>query len=329
MADIAQRAGVSKVTVSAVLSASAGNNTRVAPATRQRILDAAREMNYAPNSLAKMFRRNRTDIIGLYLGDWLLNTHDLFLAEIVSGLQIGCRNHGKDLLIHGTHGRSVEDVYRELTNRKIDGLIVFAAEHDALALRLASSSLPVVAITDAVPSLPSVVADDRAGSRLVAGYLAAKGHQRVLYRRGPAFQTSANRRYEAFREATVGLGMSVREDSGRVQNFAFTLSEREGAILGASLMERPTAIVCSNDLLAYATFDYCQDRGYRVPEDFAIVGFDGIVPQFRPAARLTTIRAPWSEVAQTALRLAIRRLAGEEIPSETVQPVELVIGQTA
>ena len=90
MADIADRVGVSKVTVSAVLSASAGNNTRVAPATRQRILDAAQELNYAPNGIARMFRRNSTDIIGLYLGDWLLNTHDLFLAEIVSGLQIGC-----------------------------------------------------------------------------------------------------------------------------------------------------------------------------------------------------------------------------------------------
>ena len=84
-----------------------------------------------------------------------------------------------------------------------------------------------------------------------------------------------------------------------------------------------------NDLLAYAAYDFCRTRGVRVPEDFAIVGFDGIVPQVRPAAELTTIRAPWSDVAQTALGLIIRRLAGETVPPETVLPVELVVGQTA
>ncbi len=164
MADIARRVGVSTVTVSAVLSASAGNRTGVSDATRQRIQDAAREMNYTPNGIAKMFRRNSTDIIGLYLGDWLLNTHDLFLAEIVSGLQIGCKEYGKDLLIHSKfRDHPVEDVYLELINRKIDGLIMFAQEGDALATRLASSSLPVVALADAVSSLPSVVTDDRGG----------------------------------------------------------------------------------------------------------------------------------------------------------------------
>ena len=330
MADIARRVGVSKVTVSAVLSASSGNNTRVAAATRQRILEAAQELNYAPNSIAKMFRRNSTDIVGLYLGDWLLNTHDLFLAEIVSGLQIGCGRHHKDLLIHGAfRGQSVEDIYLELTNRKIDGLVIFAEESNALALRLASSSLPVVAITDAVSILPSVVVNDRAGSWLAAEYLAAKGHERLLYRRGPAQQTSANRRYQAFGEAAAQHGMAVVEDENRVQHFDFALSDREKAILGAAAASRPSAIVCGNDLLAYAAFDYYDDQNLRVPTDFAIVGFDGIVPQVRPAAMLTTIRAPWSAVAQTALDLVIKRLAGEPIPHETVLPVELVVGETA
>ncbi len=72
-----------------------------------------------------------------------------------------------------------------------------------------------------------------------------------------------------------------------------------------------------------------QERGFGVPEDFAVVGFDGIVTQVRPAARLTTIRAPWEKAAQTALGLVVKRLADEPIPDETVLPVELVIGDTA
>ena len=330
MADIAQRAGVSKVTVAAVLSPSEGNHTRVAPATRTRVLDAARELNYAPNGVAKMFRRRSTNIVGLYLGDWLLNTHDLFLAEIVSGLQIGCHEHRKDLLIHGTfRGRSVDDIYLELVSQKIDGLILFTQENDPLATRLAASPLPVIAITDAVSHLPSVVADDHAGSRLVAEYLAAQGHRRVLYRRGRSVQTSANRRYEAFGDAAARLGIAVVEDAHRVENFDFAPSAWEQAILSGDRPTRPTAIVCGSDLLAYAAVDYCQTQKFRVPGDFAVIGFDGIVPQVKPAARLTTIRAPWSEVAQTALGLIIRRLAGEAIPEETILPVELVMGDTS
>jgi DNA-binding LacI/PurR family transcriptional regulator len=330
MADIARHVGVSKVAVSAVLSATAGNHTRVAETTRQRILEAARELNYAPNSIAKMFRRRSTDIVGLYLGDWYLNTHDLFLAEIVSGLQIGCQEHRKDLLLHSTfRGRSVDDIYLELTSRKIDGLILFTQPDDPLAARLATSSMPVVAITDAVPILPSVVADDRSGSRQIADYLAVQGHARVLYRRGRSFQTSANRRYEAFAEAAGQLGITVFEDPKRLTEFNFVLSASEQEFLRENGPNRPTAIVCGNDLLAYAAFEYCQDHGLRVPEDFAIVGFDGIVPQVRPAARLTTVRAPWSEIAREALGLVIRRLAGESLPEETILPVQLILGDTA
>ncbi len=330
MSDIAARVGVSKVTVSAVLSASAGNHTRVAPATRQRILDAAREMNYTPNGLAKMFRQKRTGIIGLYMGDWILNTHDMFLAEIVSGLQLGCDEHRRDLLIHGTfRGQSTEDIYLELISRKIDGLVMFAREGDALAQRLASSSMPVVAIADAVPALPSVVVDDCLGSRLIVDYLFSKGHQRILYRNGRSFQTSATRRYESFLAAATKCGMTVVEDAKRQENFDFALSEEEKAILNQPASQRPTAIVCNNDLLAYRTVDYCQDTKRSVPSKFAIVGFDGMVPQIRPAAKLTTICAPWSQVAQTALALIVRCLEGGALPVETVLPVELVIGETA
>jgi len=330
MSDIAQRAGVSKVTVSAVLSATAGNNTRVAETTRQRILDAARELNYSPNGIAKMFRHRSTDIVGLYLGDWLLSTHNLFLAEIVSGLQIGCHEHRKDLLIHSTfRGQDVNDIYMELISRKIDGLIMFALESDPLAIRLASSALPVVAIADAVPSLPSVVADDKLGSNLIADYLAAKGHKHVLYRRGWSLQASANRRYLSFMEAAARHTMKVSESTLPTSQFGLIMDEQEIAILNRPKTTRPTAIVCTNDYLAYAAVDYCQDHGFKVPEDFAILGFDGMVTEIRPATRLTTIRAPWAEVARTALGLVVKSLAGESVPFETVLPVELVIGDTA
>ena len=200
---------------------------------------------------------------------------------------------------------------------------------DALAQKLVSAPIPVVAVADAAQDISSVVVDDAAGSRMIVDYLVQKGHQRVLYRRGRPHQSSERRRYEAFMITSAKAGLAVVEDFDRPANFAYTLSEPEIAILHQPDAVRPTVVVCNNDLIAYNTFDYCEAAHIRVPEDLAIIGFDGMVPQVRTAAALTTIRAPWFQVAKTALDLVMRRLDGEAIPLETMLPVELVVGKTA
>lgn len=326
MSDVALRAGVSKVAVSVVLH-NTRTNTRVSPATRQRILQAAQDLQYTPNGVARALLRRRMNVIGLYLDNQLLNTHNLFLAEIVGGLQKGCSKHRQDLLIHGTFpDRSVDDIYAELINGKIDGLVMFATEEDPLVARLASSSVPVLAVADAVPGLPSVVVDDRGGAALLARHLAGKGHRRVLYRQGAVGQESVRRRYAGFCEAAASLGMEII--IAPVPSASRAPSEWEQDILRAAPGQRPTAVVCWYDHVAYATMEFCREAGLRVPEDIAVVGFDGITPEYGPAATLTTIRAPWSEVAQVALDLMMDALAGRSIPAETMLPVEFVAGET-
>ena len=328
MSDVAERAQVSKVAVSVVLHGTR-TNTRVAETTRQRILQAAQDLQYTPNHLARALLRRRMNIIGLYLGDKYLDTRSLFMSEVVAGMQIGCHIHRKDLLIHGTfRGQSVADIHAEMLGGKIDGLVMFAKPDDPLAMRLAASSLPAVAIVDAVPNLPSVVADDRGGSEALAAHLAGRGHRQVLYRRGPVTQTSTVRRCLAFREAAAMHGMAVVEDASII----FTdgpLSRWEQDLLAGPADQRPTAVVCATDRIAYATVDYCQSLGLQVPGDISVTGFDGMVPEMQPAVQLTTIKAPWAEVARVAVDLLMERLAGREILPETVLPVELVLGRTA
>ena len=329
MNDVAERAQVSKVAVSVVLHGSR-TNTRVAEGTRQRILQAAHDLQYTPNKLARALRHRRMNIIGLYLGDKYLDTRGLFMSEVVAGLQIGCHEHRKDLLIHGTfRGQSVADIHAELVGGKIDGLVMFATRNDPLVLRLAASSVPAVAIVDAVPDLPSIVVDDQGGSAALAGYLAQRGHRRVLYRKGPVTQTSSVRRHLAFCEAAVRHSMTVVEDTGPSPRTDGPLSHWEQDLLAVSAGQRPTAVACCTDRLAYSVVDYCQGLGLRVPEDVAVVGFDGFIPEMRPAMRLTTIKAPWAEVARVAVDLLAVRLEGKEIPPETILPVELIPGETA
>lgn len=327
MEDVAVRAGVSKASASTVLHGSRGN-TRVAEPTRQRILAAARDLNYSPNGVAQALRRRKMNVIGLYLGDWVINTHDMFLAEIVGGLQAGCHEHRKDLLLHGTfRGQSTDDIYAELINGKIDGLVMFVQGNDSLANRLADASVPVVAVADALPKLPSVVVDDHAGSRMIAEYLAGKGHRKVLYcRKAQITQTSVERRFQAFSETAVALGMTVIEcpssPSSNVSDVARDWLRRSPA-------ERPTAVVGCTDWVAYAVMDFCRSIGLRVPDDVAVVGFDGITPPMMTPLRLTTIRAPWMEVARTAVGLVVEGVANRDPSQEIVLPVEFLQGDTA
>jgi DNA-binding LacI/PurR family transcriptional regulator len=326
MSDVAHLAGVHRVTASVVLN-KAEARTRVSEATRQRILEAARQLGYQPNAMALALRRRRTDIIGFYCG-YNANAHDLFTAEVINGLQKGCAAHHKDLLLYGDfEGRSADEIYAAVVNGKIDGLVMIPSPIKPVTDRLVDSHLPIVAIADSLPTIVSVVVDDAAGSRLLAEHLTGKGHRRIMYRKDLFSHTSAVRRLATFKEVATAHGAEVIESLPADPGYG--LSAEEQAHLRAPAGVRPTAVVCWQDTNAFTLLDHCERLGLRVPHDVAVAGFDGILPRARLAYRLTTVRAPWEQVAQKAVEMLLALMGGEEdLPQETVFPVELVVGDT-
>src|SRR5438067_446452 len=150
MKDVAERAGVSLMTVSAVVNGRTAER-RISSATRDRVEEIARFLDYRPNGVARSLRRRSTNVVGVYSGIGYLNAANPFLSEFIGGLQEGCDEHQKDLLLHGTfRGRSVDDIYAELVDGRLDGLIVQAPPSDPLVDRLAASHFPVVAAVDAI-----------------------------------------------------------------------------------------------------------------------------------------------------------------------------------
>jgi DNA-binding LacI/PurR family transcriptional regulator len=325
MSDVARLAGVNRVTVSVVLNRREAN-TRVSEATRARILEAAHQLGYHPNARALALRRNRTGIIGFYTG-YQLNAHDPFSAEVLNGLQRALQPHHLDLLVFGDFmGRTSDEIYASLANGKVDGLVMIPAPNKPLIVNLADSHLPVVAIADGMPDFTSVVVDDAGGSEKAVDYLASRGHSRILYRTDMFAHTSAVRRWTAFEQAASARGMAVT--CTQPGNWDGSLSGDEQALLLSPTDRRPTAVACWADSNAYALLDDCERLGIRVPEDLSVVGFDGIITRVRPARQLTTIRAPWGELTVKAVELLLALIEGEEVPQETVFPVELVVGDT-
>jgi DNA-binding LacI/PurR family transcriptional regulator len=349
MQDIAQRVGVTKMTVSAVLSAKP-SNVGVSEATREKILRAAKEMEYRPNALARSLRLRKTDIFGFYTGYPFLDLRNPFLSELLSGIQEGCSLFRKDLLLHSLfRGKAVEDIYAELVDGRIDGLVIQTQPEDTLVSLLVASGLPAVAVADSIPTLPSVVVDDVAGARLTVEYLVGRGHRYLLYLSPRYRLMSATRRRKSFMQAARAYGLGIREWADppargddelwlnrgiqRQEYGECDVDARDAAWLESLLRSRapdcPTAAVCWCDGAAYRLVNLCRGWGVRVPEDLAIVGFDDAHNPVDSPWRLTTVHAPWRETARTAVTLLMAQLAGEEVAQETVLPVEFVFGDSA
>lgn len=324
LVDVAVKAGVNKVTASIVLSGGSGN-TRVSDATRQRILKVAEELGYQPNAIARSLRRRKTDIIGFYMSGYL-DTRDLFLSEISSGLHERCEHHNRDLLVHGRYrGLSADKIFAQLLNGKVDGLVLHVHSDEALIGRLAASRLPVVAIANPVPDLPCVGVDDAEGSRLLVDHLAKQGHRCIHYATSPFKLTSTERRFAAFQAAAAEAG--IRLTSSHVGGDEQTLDSLDHAITPVR-GERPTAIACWNDSIAYRVVTHLELRGLQVPGDIAVAGFDGYASPIPPAYRLTTVRAPWREVAGIAVDVLAAN-DGKPNVGEIMLPVSLLTGDTA
>jgi DNA-binding LacI/PurR family transcriptional regulator len=325
---VADFAGVNRVTAAVALGQSPQGGTRVSDATRRRVLDAAHTLGYAPNAWARALRGERTNIIGYYAGYEPLDAHMPFVAAILEGLQRSCRDHAQDLMLFGSFARdTVDSIYTTLAGGKIDGLIVLPTPRSPVMDRLFDSHLPVVALANAHPAVPSVVVDDAGGSQLIATHLAAKGHRRIWYRSPPDQRDSTVRRLESFLAVAAEQGMTVTV-THEADGDDHYLSAEELAILQQPAAQRPTAAVCWMDLSAHQLLAYCDEHGFAAPADLAIVGFDGIPQRISPRRRLTTVRAPWTTVAAKAVETLLALLDGEAVETELCLPVEFVVGDT-
>ncbi len=325
--EVAARAGVSSTAVSLVLSQSQTRHVRVSEETRVRILKAAHDLRYRPNRAARSLRSARTNVIGVYTAWGHLNPFVPLTSQIIGGLHQGCDAHHKDLLLHGMdRGRTAEDIHAELTGGMIDGLVLYTSASDPLAALLIESALPVINLIDAQPSLPMVGADDAFGARLLAEHLAERGHRRVVYLPGNASASSVERRRVAFTEYAQALGMTVTESPTLSGHETVSALDLDWLELPQRL--RPTAAACWNDLTAFSLLDHCHRLGLRAPEDLAVVGFDGAAPTRGGGVVLTTIQAPWVEVARRAVDLLIDIIAGQAVPTETLLPVRFLAGTT-
>ena len=324
--DIARELNLSQPTVSRVLSGD--KQHRVSESTRQRIMETAKRLRYQPNAVARSLRRGRTGIIGLYTNHNYDVRND-FLGAIIGSLQHGCASQNLDLLLHSAlYGRSAEDVYAKLRDGRIDGLILHADPDDALVEILGKSTLPVVAVADRMPDLPTVTCEDADGMHQLVGYLWERGHRHYAYLSPRKYLVSADRRQAAFLAEMHTRGLA--KSDYRVLPIDYEATD--AAVDNLRQQGRPLAVCCWNDRTAYNFLHTCLERGVRVPDEIAITGFDGFRSHKAPARQLVTVDSHWGEVALKALDILTSLINNQEGAPEIQEvclPVTLLTGDTA
>jgi len=316
MLEVATLAGVSVKTVSNVVN----HYVHVSAATRMRVQSALDELGYRPNLSARSLRGGRSGLIALALPELDFP----YFAELARHIVHAAEAHGWTVLIDQTDGRAEREklVMDGIRDQLIDGVIFSPLVTGARELAARRDTTPMVLLGERVHhgTMDHVGIDNVAAARAAVAHLAGLGHTRIAaigeqrHRRGE----TARLRLQGYRAGLESAGLPF--DPALVMPAA-SYHRADGAAAMTELLalaDPPDAVFCFNDMLAIGALRTLRDRGARVPDDVAVVGFDDIEESSYSAPGLTTIRPDKARIAGTSIALLAARLDGGGGPSRDV-----------
>lgn len=325
LGDVAALAGVTVGTASKALN----NRGRLRPETRQRVLEAAEQLNFQPNPLARGLLAGRSWTVGLLTTDSI----GRFSIPVLLGAEDALGPEQISVLLCDSRGDVIREQHhlRTLLARRIDGIIVTGRRTDPRPPLAGRPSVPTVYAlgpsTD--PRDASVVPDEAGGARLAVAHLIDSGRTRIAHITGPAHHAAAAVRAEQARLRLAESGLELC--GGRTYHGEWTELWGRHAV-GLILRADPDcdAIFCGNDLIARGVVDALREAGVRIPEDVALVGYDNwelIAAASRPP--LTTIDLNLAEIGRIAALRLLDAIGGRPTAGVETVPCRLVVRQSS
>ena len=312
MADVARMAGVSTATVSHVL-----NGTRpVRASTREQVLSAVAATHYTPNTVARSLATARTTTMGLVLSA----ISNPYFGELLSAAESAAAAAGYTLLLVDPH----EDPDYELTvvtrlhHHRVDGVVLApSARPDDTLAYLARHQVPTVLLDRLIDAGHDQVGpENQASTAGLTGHLADHGHTRIGLVAGLDGLSTTTERREGYRDALRSRDLPVDPEL-EVGGASETVAARRATHRLLALDDRPTAIVAGNNSMTIGVMQALRDAGLEVPRDVAVAAFDDFAWADLFAPRLTVAAQPFDEIATTAVRLLLDRIAEPDAPPTT------------
>lgn len=339
---VAAHAGVSRATVSRVVNGVSGVRAPV----RERVLRAVAELGYVPNNAARSLVTRRTGAVAVVVAEPEDRVFtDPFFAQQLRGISRELSRADTQLLLMMSESPAdSRRIGRYLTGGHVDGILMFSLHNDdPLPAIAADSGLPTVfggrpwwTVAEGEPPPCYVDADNRGGARLAVAHLLDRGRRRIGVLTGPLDQTSALDRLDGYRDALRDAGITD-PDPALVAHGDFTAEGGERAM--AELLDRCPdldAVFAGSDLMATGALRALRDRGRRVPDDVAVVGFDDLAPAAWADPPLTTVRQDVRAMGGMMANLLLRMLDTEgddgtdapRPPEPVITPATLVVRES-
>jgi LacI family repressor for deo operon, udp, cdd, tsx, nupC, and nupG len=327
--DVAERAGVSRTTVSYVLSGRA--DTSIPEETCARVRQAARDLRYRSNRLANGILRGQTKLLGVVLP----HLSHSFYSLLLQGIHEECDRHGYSVLL--AHSRNDLKVEQQrvglLMEYRVDALLCvnyahYESEAIAWAQETREAGLPCV-LLDCLPAgqqLDGVISDDTNGAQVAVEHLIGLGHRRIGHVMGDQRINTGKDRYRGYLQALQKADVEVDDELIIGGEFLFEDGRRAmNALL--DLDHPPSGVFAANDTMAEGALDALQARGLQSPQDIALVGYGNL--EASRGFGLTTVDQNPVLMGQRAVQCALQRLNSKtHSPQQIVVPTQLVVRRT-
>ena len=337
LSDIAATLGVAPMTVSRVVN----RNGYVSEETRERVLQAVKAMNYRPNGVARNLKRQRTETVGLVLGD----ISNPYSAELANAVREKLWSSGYNLFICISEHSASEDItaFESLVDHNVDGIIVATRsneEGDERLRDIVESHMPVVVIGRdfQYDGVDHVSADNLTGGFEATQHLIDLGHRRIGFIGADIKNRGSLKRLQGYLNAleTHDIEVDERLITGRkeaisgIPGYSTEKMGYEGMKRLLSLPNPPTAVFARNDFTAIGAMTAIKEAGLSIPKDIAIVGFDDIPMATHTTPALTTVRQPMRMQGEIAAEMLLRRIREDESSKrqERILNCELIIRES-
>lgn len=327
--DVAQLAGVSRSTVSYVLSDQADLKIPISDETRQRVMHAVAELGYEPDARAQSLRSGTSNIIGVIIPV----IQNPFFWQTLSGISTALQKAGYGMYLSHPplESHQEDDAIRNLIRQRVDGLILLASVKYLLPGMidyLREVGRPIVEITAGKAEFDHVIHGYSSGTRALMKHLIELGHRRIGFIYGVAQDVQGFDRLFVYRQ--------MLEEAGLTGNDGFEIhcgDQLEDAYQSAYALlkrpDRPTALLVINDMLAIAVMRAANDLGLNIPRDLSIAGFDDIPFSNYITPRLTTVSGLAEKSGHEAVRLLRKRLSKPDLPQQVKAiEVELIVRES-
>lgn len=309
--DIAERAKVSKSTVSRVLNDKAIVNEQ----TRSNVLKAMKSLGYQPNVFARGLASGRSMTVGVVTQ----NIGSPFYDAVMQGVIKGFAGTGySPIFVDGQWKQKTElEAIRTLLDRRVDGLLLLSGDYPEDKLADLKESVPTIVVGKELPGWENqcVFIDNFGAAHDATQHLIQYGHRNIAMVQGIPHHQDAIRRLEGYKQAIDDAGIEFDPELVLEGNF----SAQSGMLAVNTLLLRGkqfTAVFAANDMTAYGVRLALYRQGIRVPEDVSLVGFDDQAESALTTPPLTTVRQPAVEMGATAAAALVKRMRGEvcELP---------------